>query len=345
MFLRQHGRQVLLLHSYRDGLGQVRQRCLARFRDREGLELHWGHLQREFPAWRPQLDGLRPKAEAMVKDSPSPPADAGEPLQRATRALLRLLSQVSLEDPRVVATVAPLRARLGAGGESRQDPPDDLERHRSAIKPGRTRLDAAELQSAPYLGALMERALHLRERGQKREALACLRERMQLCPDLESTSLYAFWQGGRRGACGALEKLAQADGARDYNLAALHFRAERYEEAVRALLQGIARRPAVAQALQRGNEQDAYWNRYGYLWGDGARKFLLKVAGLPQICHRLKRAWARGVRPRTLVRPFYQRALLLRVAGELGISLAPRRPFGCRPGSAAWQMQSHVQDG
>ena len=68
MFLRKQGRQCLLLASYRDAQGRVRQRRLGAFRDRESLDRNWQHLSQTVPPReQKRLRELRPQAEALLE--------------------------------------------------------------------------------------------------------------------------------------------------------------------------------------------------------------------------------------------------------------------------------------
>lgn len=346
MFLRQHGKQVFLLHSYRDGERKVRHRCLGRFRPGDDFQRHWEHLHQALPEWRRRLEELRPTAEEMLKAAPPPLSDDQKPLRQATHTLLRLLSRLSLEDPQVQAAIAPLQARLRTGpyqGETLEEVLQDrVERHGSKVSPSRDRLDPAEPDTGPYLQALLDQARHLYEQGKRTEALLCLKQRVELCPNLEALSLQAYWQDQDRqqDAIQPLLRLGEGDAERNFNLAALYFGSHRYVEGCQALMKGLAQKPGVLKALERGDATDGYWNRYGYLWGEEARRFLLQLGNQSGVRHRLRGVTCLGKRPRTLIHPYYQRQLLVRVAGDLGIQLPPMEPWGCRPGSASWVIQT-----
>ena len=111
MFIRKQGRQCLILASYRDDQGRVRQRRLGAFRDRESLDRQWQHLSETLPErQQTRLSALRPQAEAVLEQLPPESTPLRDKIRRATIHLLYLLSR----QPQIELTpeLRTLRTRL-----------------------------------------------------------------------------------------------------------------------------------------------------------------------------------------------------------------------------------------
>lgn len=296
MFLRQLGRQVLVLHSYRDGTGKVRQRCLGRARSRqEWCELE-GRLAQEG-------ERLRPRALELLGESGGE-VRRRDQLEKMAAALLRLLAEGEVPTP----SLELLRLRLsGEGGEASQ-------RERSRLSPRRKRFDPTEEEARPYLRALEEEAVGLQ--GQGSACLEVRRERAQTCRDLQGHTDYA-WELGRQGRWGlgaeAMLELPLGDAWSNFNRAALGWQQGELGSCLHHLFRGLARDPRMLLDLQKGRGREVaspYWEQYGERWGESGRRFLLWVGEFQKVRYQLWRVARQGVRMRTLVKAHSCKILL-----------------------------------
>lgn len=312
MFIRKQGRQCLILTSYRDGQGRVRQRRLGAFRDRESLEQHWQHLTQTLPPGQQiRLNALRPQAEALLNQIPAPATPLQDRIRRATRSLLNLLSQQPQLD--LSPDLRTLRTRL-------QDPPlsglnQQAEFQRSLLSPRRRRYWAHEATIQPYVRTLQQVAEDHKQQGNLQESLAVQQQRMALtvgdrAPLDSAALLHAL--GRVQEAHDLLTQVPASDGWRDYHLATLCWQMQRHPEAMQHLFRALTLAPDVGS-----NPGHAYWHNYANLWDEPSRRVLKDLARLPVI--RVPRAWAyeKGRIPRKLVPPVAHGWLLhraLRVA-------------------------------
>lgn len=337
MFLRIHGRQILLLHSYRNGLNQVRQRCLARFQSDQGRKQNWERLAGEVPQWGPELERLRPKAQELIehlqKGEPSQ-QERLQQIERTARRLLRLLADPRLDQPQVESHLRALRARLREDALVGEGLRERMEQQRSRLVPCRKRFDTTETEAQDYLRCAQQLAHHLHHQGRREEALQTMALRVQNSPDLQANSEYAVWlqQGGQnQEAIRALQVLPLGDPWRNLNLAALHWQGGRFHEAFDQLSRGLVGCPYALEALQgiesgrkvwRGHQ---YWDKFGHLWDTPARQFLLALAAEPLAKKQLHRVLTGGARPRTLIREFPRRWMVPKLLAAVGLECPPRR--------------------
>ena len=248
MFLHPSGRQILLLQSYRDSRGKVRQRRLAGFSQPAQLDQHWQRLHQQFPHQRQRLQQLRERAVEMLAELPPSPAprprDHQSEIRRHARALLRLLAQGSLSSPELVA----LRARLEAG-----------ERTSSLEDLAENKLEQGELHDCAEILSL--------DPPNDRDSAT---RRAELWAELDLAE-----EGVR-----LLEQLPLADGWAHINRAALLLRTERLPETLESLSKGLALDPNVLpdlEQLRKGRAPQGYWHHYQHLWDETGRDFLMRL--------------------------------------------------------------------
>ena len=315
MFLRKQGRQCLLLASYRDAQGRVRQRRLGAFRDRESLDRNWAHLSQALPPRQQRrLQSLRPQAEALLEQLPSDSIPVGEKIRRATRHLLNLLSQ----QPEIELSPELQTLRIRLQEPAQGDAPQRAEFERSRLSPRRRSYWAHEAAIQPYVRSLERVAQDLRQRGDLQESLAVQQQRMALthgdrAPLDSAALLHAL--GRLQEAHDLLAEVPLGNGWRDYHLATLCWQTERPAEAMPHFFRALTLDPEVAS-----NPDHAYWHHYKGMWDEASRRVLNDLASLPVI--RFPRARAReiGRTPRKLVPPVAHGWLLdraLKVAGGM----------------------------
>ena len=315
MFIRKQGRQCLLLASYRDAQGRVRQRRLGAFRDRESLDRNWQHLSQTVPPRQQQrLQSLRPQAEALLEQLPSDSTPLRDKIRRATRHLLNLLSQQPQTE--FSPELQTLRTRLQKQEPPQADLPQRAEFQRSLLSPRRRSYWAHEAAIQPYVRSLQHIAQDLQQQGHLQESLAVQQQRMALthgdrAPLDSAALLHAL--GRPQEAHDLLTQVPPNDGWRDYHLATLCWQMERHAEAMPHLFRALTVEPEVAS-----DPDHAYWRAYKGLWDEPSRRVLSDLASLPVI--RFPRAQARkiGRTPRKLVPPVAHGWLLdraLKVAG------------------------------
>lgn len=311
MFLRRSGRQVLLLHSYRDGLGRVRQRCLARMRHLGD----WEEFRRLHPDWH-RLEPLQPKVEELLQGKAE--VQAGDRLEKAAANLLRLLSEApeGLDTPSLQA----LKRRLAKVPESVGE--EQVLSWRSRLSPRRRRFDPCEDPVRSCTQALEEWAERLTRDGQ--ESLPALATRAQLCPDLEGKSQYA-WRlaevGQVKASLEVLVELPGGDAWTNCNRAALCWRNGDFASCLDFVLRSLARAPQILGALERqqkgwkalpGQDGSEYWERFGSLWDDAGRKFILGLAQIQGVRYQISRIQRQGVKMRSLLKPHTRERALSR---------------------------------
>lgn len=343
MFLRQRGRQVEVLHSYRNGRNQVRQRCLGRFRDRSSLDALWQTLSRQVPEWRSRLEELRVDAEALVSNESQNRPELRRQIRETAFRLLGLLTREgshSDDIPEMQALRVLLRDSDGGSAEPEQALREEAERRRSEISPRRERFDTAEESAKGYLATLDHLADHLWEQGRQEEAVTTQASRAGSCSDVDAVSRHAHWlgqQGKYREASGVMEVLPAGDPCRNLNLAALRLAHGQYEAAFDPLLRGLAREPGLV------DREHPYWKRFGYLWDENGSNVLQALFKLPLVRRQLHRAGGPGPRMRTLVKAFPRRWLIPTVLGQCGIPVSQKPREEGLPGSAWRQMSRFSQ--
>ena len=287
MFLRSSGSRILILQSYRDGLGRVRQRRLGGFSTGAELERQWGELHQQFPHQRGQLNRLRKKASHMLQTLPpkgQPPRRSREAqLRRHARAMLRLLAQGVHLDPAPEFTA--LRVRLESEEEGAAE---KLAEQR--LRQGRPQECADLLSSAP-----------------PRDPETATRQA-------------ALWAEMGRAEEGLrlLEKLPKSNPWAQINRAALLLRLNKPEQALSCLSKGLALDTTVLpdlEQLRKGRAPQGYWSQFAALWDESGRDFLTRLS--KQLLVRWRSAQVReGARFHTLVKARSQIWLLERALGS-----------------------------
>jgi hypothetical protein len=285
MFLRVLGRQCLVLTSYRDGYGKVRQRRLGSFRNRDSFERIWRELAAD-PACRVQLKQLRPKAESLLATLPE--VDTRSKARRAVRSLLHILAT----EPNCVleSELEQLRQRL------QSQPPADAQQkvdwERSRLSPRRRHLDP----QTTFAQALQERAKQWEEEGELEQGLRDRQELAERTPgEMVQLDYAAALQRVGRGeqAERVLSAMSAQHPWRNLSLANLYWRRGEASLCLDFLLKALARDRQVARVLDRQkrgqrlfpdtHEGQEYWTRFGDLWDEAGREFLLCVAQQPPV--------------------------------------------------------------
>lgn len=345
MFLRRSGRRILLLHSYRDGRDQVCQLRLGHLLEEEAAERF------ESPDWRAEIEaglpGVRIKWSHLRERLVELLASGGERVRRARqredlveerlKALLRALAGET--DAKVldrVAAALQARARCQAASWKRaeecleegdlkaaeQELRDLVVGSRAPLDSRRKRFAEKEPEVKSYLLAQARLGQLLLQQGRWPECAEVERQRAACCPTREAClDLGAALQrqGKLEAAAIQYSRLPRHSAWRHYNLASAALQAERYEEGLRHLLRGFGRGRGEVFALRHleagrtpgsGHE---YWDRYGHLWGERARRFFLVARAEPLVGYKISSADEWGKLPRDLVKGWAFDRLLERV--------------------------------
>lgn len=191
MFLRKKGQRIYLLHSYRDGRGQVCHRRLGHFADRASLERQLADLHTSCPEFGGEaLSKLRTQAEDLLVDFKARSVGGAERIRRATRALLTLLAEQDAETLTEVADeLQTLQARLGP--TERAQAPGATEQVWDLGETDQSKVQGATEQ-AQELGATTEPSQEETEeslRSQARAARSRLSPRRRRMDPTEPTAL------------------------------------------------------------------------------------------------------------------------------------------------------------
>lgn len=368
MFLRALGNRFFLFHSYRDGLGKVKQRRLHTFVSPEALRAHlepraWAALQANLTSRCPELsvdwERLRAQAQSMLQASPATRRPVQkERLQQACRVIARLIDEEPDPGP-ILEELEKLRDRALERAPRLEDArklvqSGQLPKAESlllAIKGSaeallpvrRTKSDPSESRAQPYLEALDLLAEVYRRSGRLQDALEMLQVRLRHCPTPEARTACAilFLQLGHAEA--ALAQLQQVPGdaaERWYNEAAVHLSLGQERDALVPILRGLSRDKAVAKEVNRlldprkvrgqaPGRGAAYWERFGALWTPSARQFLQRVAAEPMVRWYLR--LKDGKKARTLVKEFSLEILLEKVSRACDPPTPPPSPAPASP--------------
>jgi hypothetical protein len=314
MFIRKRGRLCLILTSYRDGQGKVRQRRLGHFRDRETLERAWASLSDS--GLGTSLASLRPRAEQLLEE-----LGGSEPHRRAkksSRSLLALLADypelAQLDEVKQLALRLQPEPVPGSGEESLRR---KVEWEAVRLHPRRHKYGPGEAGLAGYLKSKLELSQHLRQQG-----LAGLEELRATAEELPE-SLASLDYAAQLHCLGELEQakqfllqLPRELAWRDFNLAACYWSQAESAAALRHLLAALSRDEWVWEALdaqfrgRRGGLGQPYWDRYGQLWDEAGRRFFLTIARLPGVRFNRSEARREGRRPRKLMPDFTHKWIL-----------------------------------
>jgi tetratricopeptide (TPR) repeat protein len=342
MFLRRSGRKILLLHSYRDGSGRV---CQLRLD-----HLEEGQARGNFPGpplerrarsplfqHRNELEPPAHPTEHTPQRCPPPSAPAKHTPGLVEKRLADLLHTLNSEsDPRVIQRVADaVQQRLRATRASIEEAEahtqngdlaaaettlkDLIIKTRAALPARRKRFHEKDPQAQPYLQAQERLAELLKQQGRLQECLETQRQRVAACPTREAQldlGAVLQLQGHTEAARQQYARLPQKSSWRHYNLAAAALQNEHYDEALGHLLQAFARGRDVVIALrhleagrQPGWGKD-YWERYGHLWSEKARKFFLVTRAQHLVGNRVSNVAERGKIPRQIIQGVVKQRLL-----------------------------------
>jgi len=321
MFLRMRGRQVLLLHNYRDGRGRVRQRCLGRLAQQEIEQLQSPAWQREFcrtfPEIRPDWERLGLKAQGVER--------AQAPREKRVASLPSLLRQIDLvhDDAALEQLLQAVQSRREANRASLERAEEALAQGDLAaaetelvslnhkLRPKRRKFEGADPLVQPYRNVNTLLRQLLARQGRVEDGCRVLTELVATCPTPEDRMEVGvnLQQLGRFSEARAhYAVLPKTLSSKHFHLAAIGWEEERPDEALRHLVQGLILERDVAEALkmfERGQDpRDGreYWLEYGHLWSPAARKFFLAVYKQFSIRYSLTLAAERGVRrPRRLL--------------------------------------------
>ncbi len=285
VFLRVIGRQCLVLSSFRDGYGRVRQRQLASFRNRESMERTWRELGAD-PDHRVQLEQLQEQAESLLSGLST--SDVGSKASRAVRSLLHILATEPESVPE--ADLELLRRRL------QSEPPADEQQkvswERSRLSPRRRRLGP----QPSFAQSMQGWAEQLEKQGRVPDGLRVRQELAERIPgEMAQVDYAAALQraGQSQEALGVLQATPAQHPWRNLGLASLYWQQGQAEKCLQFVLKALARDGQVARVLDRQKrglgpsfdtqQGQEYWRRFGDLWDEAGREFLLCVAQQPVV--------------------------------------------------------------
>lgn len=331
MFLRRVGNQILMLQSYRDGRGKVRQRRLGDFRDLQEVKdpLWRVHFQIRFPEIQVDWSAFILRAEELLATKP-PPRRQSRPRpdwQSRIRQCFRDLNRALLEQPALGAEVRQHVERLQR--EHLSPPEDGFEFHRGRVQQTRLELprqrrkfECRQRESLEYLASLESLAEDLRADGRLGESLDACQLRVESQPDPAIVARYGRdlqrmgqWEAAREQYL----RLPKQSAIGHFNLASLCLQQGNQEEALVHLLRGLSRDRWVAEALKHlqrgrtGSPGTDYWCNFASLWRAEDRKFLLDVYSQFPVRWKLRLARERGVTPRVLLPRLARQALLAKL--------------------------------
>lgn len=320
MFLRKSGRQCLLLSSYRDAQGRVRQRRLGSFRDVASLERE---LHRLVPPDR--LAPMRATARQILEQLPRPKTSVREATRRTAQALLNLLSQrPELDDTEEVQR---LRERLQS--PCSQSP---SQRERVRLSPRRRHYWAQDAAVQAYTQALDGEALELKQQHRLEASLKLYQQRLALTRGDRTPLQVAqiLHQLGRlEEARDVVAHMPPGDPWREYHLATLHWQLQQPTQAMKHFDRALTLAPEIAEGLPDPGKapSQAYWRDYLELWDLPSRRVLADLAQLPVIRGERRRARDLGRTPRRLI-PVVAQGWILDRAQRIAAGFDPGRRQG-----------------
>lgn len=324
MFFRKLGRKVLLLHSYRDGSGQIRHRRLGHFDHPAAMrplltDAEWPRwckqVEESYPTLRADWPALRRKAELWLATTPEPPAGRARKCG-ALQTWLRALSAFIQRQPECRQAVAAELRDLLRVCEGREDTtPEALVRSERRNLPSRRRcFDLSDSAGASYRQSLERLAITL----PPHEAEGVLAERVRCCPDpaaLEKHASCLHALGRYAEARQRLARLPNPDARKHLDMAACWWAEGRHDEAIRAILRGLVRQPDLRR----------YWQQSASLWDAAGRRFFERLAGMTVVRFSLSRARESNTRPRQLLPDFTHKWLLERLSAPASAPAPPGR--------------------
>lgn len=314
MFFRPWGRKVLLLHSYRDQEGRVRQlrlRCFPSVEEFRQAVGDWERLQADLSEHcadrRVDWEGLHRRALDLCARLPE--RSARRPAQGKVKSMARGLAR-ALEDPashsEIEVELQRIQARI-----ARQ--PTPLTRARATLPQQRGSFHPCDPQVHTYRDHLRSWGEQLWDGGDLQAALEVHAQWVEDCPDSEARSRYgALLQllGFDEEALAQYARQPAREATSRYHKVALLHARNRLSEALDTLLEAMLREPSIVYELERLERgvhprPEGYWSRYACLWSPAAREFALRVYSLMAVKSRLRRMRTQGGRPRYLIRPCY----------------------------------------
>lgn len=320
MFLRKSGRQCLLLSSYRDARGRVRQRRLGSFRDEASLDRE---LARLVPP--EQLASKRAAALKLLEQIPQPKTSVREATRRTINRLLNLLSrQPELDNGEELQR---LRERLQC-----PDSQVPSQRERIRLSPRRRYYWSQDSDVQAYTEALDREALELQQRGRLEASLKLYQQRLEMTRG-DRTPLRAaqlLHQLGRtEEARDLVAQTPPGDSWREYHLATLHWQLQQHVQAMKHFDRALTLAPEIAEGLRKSdqNQSQAYWREYLQMWDLPSQRVLADLARLPVIRGARFRARELGRTPRKLI-PAVAHGWLLDRAQRIAGGFDPGRCAG-----------------
>lgn len=318
MFLRRMGRKILVLHSYRDGTGRVCQRRLAHFDSAEQAaerlaDADWqADLKHRYPELALQPKLLKTKLDAVLQSDPPKRGRSTRTNQQKLQDALRTLLRLTREDANLKALAATALLDLIA--------PESTETPLATDRP------ALEEQAT-----LLEQQNRLAESCRVRGRLASLFPGEQSWADY-GESLQRL--GRLEEALAQYARLSPRKSLRHYQMASVLLAQNKEREALHHLALGMSRERNIADALMqlhKGAKPDKggqYWERYGYLWDEPARKFFFNVYQQSLVKMTLNRDRSRGVRRRRVFSEPATRVVLKQAKdGVTHRLITPTRPW------------------
>lgn len=311
------------------------------------LQSRFSHIQMDWERLGAQLDTL------LVGTTPRRrhPLPSNLLLQRRLQDLMRSLNGES--DKRVLQHVADVvQQRLHAAQASFEQAEQNLQQGdfpaaeqelralviqtRAPLPTRRKRFLEKDPQIQPHLKAQTLLGDLLLKQGRLDECLEVQKARVSTCPSKEARlDLGAILQrqGDLEAATKQYASLPRRSSWRHYNLAAAALQRDALDEALGHLLQAFARGRDVVIALRHleaGREPGwgkDYWERYGHLWDDKARRFFLAARAQLLVGSRVTSAAERGKFPRQII----QEPVRGRLLGWIMTALTPPGAESPRP--------------
>ncbi len=202
-----------------------------------------------------------------------------------------------------------------------------LDRHR--LPTNRRVFHPEEPTSLPYLLDLEGLAMVLKRQGRLEEACQVLGERVRLCPEpaaREALGAALHSTGQFQGARQEFRKLPDRDWRRHYHEAATWLEQGAAMTGLEVLLRAIARNDGPACTLPprfRGGTRVErpdfhYWEQFGELWGEEARRFLRAVREEQMVRFRMTELGKLRYRVRKVMPPELMKKVVRRALARLG---------------------------
>lgn len=218
------------------------------------------------------------------------------------------------------------RHRRWKGAEKAYREAARIDRH--GLPTNRRVFHPEEPAAQPYLLDLEGLAMVLERQGRLEEACEVLGERVRLCPEpaaREALGAALHRAGQFQGARQEFRKLPDSDWRRHYHEAATWLEQGAAMTGLEVLLRAIARNDGPACTLPprfRGGTRVArpdyhYWEQFGELWGEEARRFLRAVREERMVRFRMTELGKQRYRVRKVMPPELMRKLVRRALAQL----------------------------